>query len=155
MTDTIPAASKSAAALPDEPGFFFEHHHLVDLSVENPHGRLADEYLREMRFDHGVHVKTQKLPASDIHRVDIFVRLTAMAGLQPMFVVELDYRADVALHRISEEDEAQVLNVQVPEALFPRLQKIFEACGGFAGYPELRLQGLDFAGVFEQTRAAG
>ena len=53
------------------------------------------------------------------------------------------------------EDEAQVLNVQAPEALLPRLAQIFESCGGFAGYPELRLQGLDFVAAFEQARPAG
>lgn len=139
-------------APPDAPGFVILKHFLVDLSVENPPGRLPDQYLREIRTDQGVNVVVASLP-NGVYRVDIFVRLAAMAGLQTIFVIEMNYQAEVTLHLVAPEDAPEVLHVQVPDALLPIIREIFESNGRFAGYPELRLIGLDFASPFEAAKA--
>lgn len=142
----------SDTALPDAPGFLILNHYLVDLSVENPMGRLSDEYLNEIAAEHGVHVKVSPLPEG-CHRVDIFVRLTARAGIQTVFVAELNYRADARLHQVPDQAAAEILHVQLPSALLPFIKDIFESNGRFAGYPGLQLHGLDFAAAFNAGRA--
>jgi len=166
MSNTAPnpaheplAASASAepllVPLPDAPGFILLHHALVDLSVENPHGYLKPEYAAEIAPEYETDVRVTPLPATDSQRVDVMVRLSARAGIQVVFVMEVTYRAEVQLHRISPEDAPRVLHVEVAEALFPMIKEILETCGRFAGYPDMEVYGVDFAAALASHRAGG
>lgn len=138
----------NTAALPEAPGFLILYHGLVDLSLENPHGRLSETYLAEIAPEYEVAVRATPLPSANCHRVDTLVRLSARAGIQVVFVAELTYRAEVQLHRVAAEDVQRVLRVDVAQALFPLVKEVFETNGRFAGYPGVHLDGLDFAKAF-------
>lgn len=138
----------------DAPGFFINRHFLVDLSVENPYGRLPDDVLPQLRLDHGVHIETKPLDQPNLHQVDIWLRLTVAADAQPVFVTELNYRAEVELKLIPDPVVPQTLNVDVPEALTPMLQDVFSSATRHSGYPDLKLHNLDFRSLFNQSAAA-
>lgn len=148
-----PPAEAQPVPIPDAPGIVILHHALVDLSVENPHGYLRPEYAAEVVPAYQTEVAVTPVPAIDAQRVDVMVRLSARSGLQLVFVIEMTYRADVRLHQVSPEDAPRVLHVDVPEALFPGIKEILETCGRFAGYPDMQVHGVDFAGAFDMARA--
>lgn len=143
------------APLPDAPGFLILYHALVDLSLENPHGRLPEAYLAEIAPEYELVVRVTPLAQPDCHRIDTLVRLSARAGIQVIFVAELTYRAEVQLHRVPAEDVQRVLHVEVAEGLFPLIKEVFETNGRFAGYSGVHLDGLDFAKAFASGREAG
>lgn len=157
MTDVapiseMPPAEMQPVLLPDAPGIIILHHALIDLSVENPHGYLKPEYAAEIASEYQTEVRVMPLPANDAHRVDVVVRLSARSGIQLVFVVEITYRAEVQLHLVSPEDAPRVLNVEVPEAMFPGIKEILETCGRFAGYPGMEVHGMDFAAAYARSR---
>jgi preprotein translocase subunit SecB len=131
------------------------YHALVDLSLENPRGRLPESYLAEIAPEYELQVRVAPLAEAECHRVDTMVRLSARAGIQVVFVAELTYRAEVQLHLVPAEDVQRVLHVEVPEAMFPVIKEVFETNGRYAGYPGVHLDGLDFAKAFATGQAPG
>lgn len=150
-----PIPEPQPAALPDAPGFLILYHALVDLSLENPHGRLPETYLAEIAPAYELVVRVSPLAEQDCHRVDALVRLSARVGIQVVFVAELTYRAEVQLHRVPAEDVQRVLHVEVAEGLFPLIKEVFENNARYAGYPGVHLDGLDFAKAFATGQDVG
>jgi preprotein translocase subunit SecB len=147
-------ATESLTLPPTEAvGFFILKHFLVDLSVESPFGRVADESAIAMGFQQEIAVLAQASGEPDTHRVDLRVRLTAQAGEQAVFLLELTYRVEVRLQNVLDENRARMLEVEVPEAVSATLRAIMEQCGTFAGYPEMRVAGLGFDVAFEKSHA--
>jgi preprotein translocase subunit SecB len=153
MNETV-ISPDSAAPASDAAGFFILHHVMVDLSVENPFGRIPDDAAAGLRLSHEVAVSTAPLGEPETHGVNVFQRLTATVGEHVAFLAELNYRIEVRLQGIAADDVARVLEVEVPESLAPVLRAILEQNGAFAGYPEMRLDGLGFAEAFAQRATA-
>ena len=84
--------------------------------------------------------------------VQIALGLPARLRERIVFLIELRYRVNVQLQGVAAADIPALLYVQVPNAVFPTLKTIIEQNGAFAGYPEITLQTIDFAGLF-QARA--
>lgn len=159
LPESSPASSSESSPaptlLPDAPGFVVLRHYLLDLSVENPLGRLSEDAHGEVATEHLLDVvchRAQEL--GGVERVDITVHLRALIGGRPFFIAELTHRVELLLHRIDEASVAEVLQVQVPETLTPVLANLLTGCGHFAGYPDMQVGTLDFAGAYAGRLAA-
>jgi preprotein translocase subunit SecB len=137
----------------DAPGFFILKHYLFDLSVECPSGRIAGEEAARVAQGYDLHVKAAALPAENQHQVDIFIRLKASVEQRVIFMAELNYRVEVELRLIPEEDIAELLMVQIPDAMQPVFRHLFEQNGHWCGYPEMQVGDLDFARAYAQQKA--
>lgn len=145
MNDT----DSNSNALPDAPGFVIARHYLLDLSVENPYGRLNDSLVDVVETTDAVQVDVFP-PTEDsaVYRVDMTIRLAAQIQGREFFVSELRHRAEVLLHKIMPEDARHILHVQVPEALMPACGEILSHTARFAGYPGMVVRGLDFESAY-------
>jgi preprotein translocase subunit SecB len=151
VTDSNPNSN----ALPDAPGFVIARHYLLDLSVENPYGRLNEALVDTVETSDAVQVDVfPPVDNSPVYRVDVTIRLTAQTHGREFFVSELRHRAEVLLHQVPPEDVGHILNVQVPEALLPACSGILMHTARFAGYPGMVIQGLDFDSAYRTRLAA-
>lgn len=131
-----------------EIGFFINRHYLHDLSVENPVGRVTDEDAAQLRYGLDGRVDARPLGALNTFLVGINMQLTSMLREQVVFLADVTYRVEVELRGISEQAVPFTLCVSVPEAVFPALQEILQRNGGYAGYPEMRVNAPDFRALY-------
>lgn len=132
----------------EEIGFFINRHYLHDLSVENPVGRVADEDLLHLRYGLDGRVDANPMVAPDTFLVAINMQFTSMLREQVVFLADVTYRVEVELRGIPEPVAPFTLCVSVPEAVFPALQEILQRNGGYAGYPEMRVNAPDFRALY-------
>lgn len=147
------ATTDTPTPLPDAAGFILLRHYLLDLSIENPLGRINEQVLSDLTSHHSTAVRVA-VPADPTlpHWVDITVHLAAQAGERIVFVAELTYRAEVMLHNVPEAEAAHVLQVQVPESLLPAFQEIISRNAFYGGYQGLVIHALDFEGAFRAAQ---
>lgn len=129
-------------------GFFINRHYLHDLSVENPVGRVADEDVSQLRYGLDGRVDANPTGAPDTFLVGINMQFTSMLREQVVFLVDVTYRVEVELRGIQERVAPFTLCVSVPEAIFPEIQEILQRNGGYAGYPEMRVNAPDFRALY-------
>ena len=132
-------------------GVLILNHYLVDLSVENPGGRVPDERAADVALGMEVSVSVQPAPGAPagLFGVQVSLGLTASLNERVVFLIELRYGVVAQLKGISDPALTDpLLYVQVPTAIFPQLKSIVEQNGAFAGYPELTLREIDFAAHF-------
>jgi len=147
MTENVPA---------DTPGAYILDQYLADFSIENPGGRVSAGQASELVLGMDVAVAAAALTdaADGKYGVQIALALPARLGERIIFLIELRYRVNVQLQGVDAANVAALLHVQIPNAVFPALKAIVEANGAFAGYPEISLLPIDFAGLFS-ARAQG
>jgi preprotein translocase subunit SecB len=144
MSSTNPE-NQSAESAPI--GFRIVRHYLNDLSVENPVGYLPDDAIAELSHHAGVSVACKALESGGLWQVEIGIQLAASHEGRTVFLLELNYRVDVAPQGIPDPVLTHVLRVEVPTAAFPVIKEIIERNGAFAGYPGIELQPFDFRTV--------
>ena len=143
MTENVPA---------DTPGAYILDQYLADFSIENPGGRVSAGQAAELVLGMDVAVAAAALTdaADGKYGVQIALALPARLGERIIFLIELRYRVNVQVQGVDAADLAALLHVQIPNAVFPALKAIVEANGAFAGYPEISLLPIDFAGLFRE-----
>ena len=140
----------------DTPGAYILDQYLADFSIENPGGRVSAGQAAELVLGMDVAVAAAALTdaADGKYGVQIALALPARLGERIIFLIELRYRVNVQLQGVDAANVAALLHVQIPNAVFPALKAIVETNGAFAGYPEISLLPIDFAGLFS-ARAQG
>lgn len=131
-------------AKPTAVGFRILSHHVSDLSVENPVGRVPDASLADIVAHSEVSVATLPLSEEGAWRVDIHLQLAATLGPRTVFLIEMNHRVEVQLTGVPQPVVAHVLEVDVPSLVFPAIKEIVERNGAYAGYPALEMQPVDF-----------
>mgnify|MGYP001227888520 FL=1 len=147
MTENVPA---------DTPGAYILDQYLADFSIENPGGRVSAGQAAELVLGMDVAVAAAALAdvADGKYGVQIALAMPARLGERIIFLIELRYRVNVQLQGVDAANVGVLLHVQIPNAVFPALKAIVETNGAFAGYPEISLLPIDFAGLFS-ARAQG
>jgi len=140
----------------DTPGAYILDQYLADFSIENPGGRVSAGQASELVLGMDVAVAAAALTdaADGKYGVQIALALPARLGERIIFLIELRYRVNVQLQGVDAANVGVLLHVQIPNAVFPALKAIVEANGAFAGYPEISLLPIDFAGLFRARAQA-
>ena len=89
----------------------------------------------------------------DLHEVVLKIDITAKAEEGTAFQLELLYAGLFALRNIPEEQLQPLLLAEAPRILFPFARKIIADATVEGGFPPLRLDPIDFAGLYMQRAA--
>ncbi len=151
--------AQEAALDPTAPVVVLHQHFLNDLSVENPAGVL-DARASEAKLGQAGRVEVSARagdpasfqPGEPTHQVTVGLRLTADLDGKTIYLAEMGYRALVEVRNLEAEQVEPALFVMIPEAMFPALKEVMERTGGYAGYPALTIQPIDFAAIYAQSK---
>ena len=126
--------------------------YVKDLSFENPNAPAVYQWQSQPQMDVQFNIGTQPAGA-DIHEVSLKIDITAKADEGTAFRIELLYAGLFALRNIPAEQLQPFLLAEAPRMLFPFARKIIADAAIEGGFPPLRLDPIDFAGLYMQSAA--
>jgi len=126
--------------------------YVKDLSFENPNAPTVYQWQSQPQMDVQFNIGTQ-IAGPDIHEVALKIDITAKADEGTAFRIELLYAGLFALRNIPAEQLQPFLLAEAPRLLFPFARKIIADAAIEGGFPPLRLDPIDFAGLYMQSAA--
>ena len=152
MTDTGAPQPPVNPQQPQAPSLRVLAQYIKDLSFENPGTQAQNE---QMATDLGIDVKaTPHAQGNGIFEVSIKLTATAKAGDTVLFITELDYGGAFQLQNVPEQDVEPMLLIECPRILFPFARRIIADITYDGGFPPLRVDPIDFVGLYQQQKAA-
>jgi preprotein translocase subunit SecB len=124
--------------------------YVKDLSFENPNAPAVYQWQSQPQMDVQFNIGTQSA-GPDIHEVSLKIDITAKADEGTAFRIELLYAGLFALRNIPAEQLQPFLLAEAPRLLFPFARKVIADAAMEGGFPPLRLDPIDFAGLYLQS----
>jgi preprotein translocase subunit SecB len=158
MSDTLPDFSTPNPNGGDDSqqsGIRILAQYIKDLSFESPH---APESLRvgaqPPQIDLNVELNAQ---ARDDGLYEAELKLTARAlrDNETVFHVELVYAGLFQIIGVAQQDLEPVLMIECPRFLFPFARRLIADLSTEGGFPPLRLEPIDFGGIYAARLAQG
>jgi preprotein translocase subunit SecB len=147
--DTNQPAGNGSDGLP-QVGILAQY--VKDLSFENPNAPAVYQWKSQPQMDVQFNIGTQTA-GPDIHEVALKIDITAKAEEGTAFRIELLYAGLFALRNIPAEQLQPFLLAEAPRLLFPFARKVIADASTEGGFPPLRLDPIDFAGLYMQSAA--
>jgi preprotein translocase subunit SecB len=126
--------------------------YVKDMSFENPNAPAVYQWQSQPQMDVQFNIQTQAA-GPDIHEVSLKIDITAKADEGTAFRIELLYAGLFALRNIPPEQLQPFLLAEAPRLLFPFARKVIADAAVEGGFPPLRLDPIDFAGLYMQSAA--
>ena len=126
--------------------------YLKDFSFENPNAPAVFQWQSQPQMDVQFNIGSTVV-GQDLHEVVLKIDITAKAEEGTAFQLELLYAGLFALRNIPEEQLQPILLAEAPRILFPFARKIIADATVEGGFPPLRLDPIDFAGLYMQRAA--
>ena len=126
--------------------------YLKDFSFENPNAPAVFQWQSQPQMDVQFNIGSTVV-GQDLHEVVLKIDITAKAEEGTAFQLELLYAGLFALRNIPEEQLQPLLLAEAPRILFPFARKIIADATVEGGFPPLRLDPIDFAGLYMQRAA--
>jgi len=126
--------------------------YVKDLSFENPNAPAVYQWQSQPQMDVQFNIGTQTA-GPDIHEVSLKIDITAKADEGTAFRIELLYAGLFALRNLPPEQLQPFLLAEAPRLLFPFARKVIADAAVEGGFPPLRLDPIDFAGLYMQSAA--
>ena len=126
--------------------------YVKDFSFENPNAPAVFQWQSQPQTDVQVNIGTA-IVGPDLHEVTIKIDITATATEGVAFRIELLYAGLFALTNIPAEQLQPFLLAEAPRILFPFARKIIADAASEGGFPPLRLDPIDFTGLYLQSAA--
>jgi len=147
--DTLTPASNGSDTMP-QVGVVAQY--VKDLSFENPNAPAVFQWQSQPQTDVQVNIGTM-LAGPDLHEVTLKIDITATAPEGTAFRAELLYAGLFALTNIPADQLQPFLLAEAPRILFPFARKIIADATIEGGFPPLRLDPIDFTGLYLQSAA--
>ncbi|HST37043.1 MAG TPA: protein-export chaperone SecB [Allosphingosinicella sp.] len=126
--------------------------YVKDLSFENPNAPAVFQWQTQPQMDVQFNIGTT--PAGqDLHEVVLKIEASAQATEGVAFKVELLYAGLFVIRNVPAEQLQPFLLAEAPRLLFPFARKIIADATVEGGFPPLRLEPIDFAGLYMQSAA--
>ena len=126
--------------------------YVKDLSFENPNAPAVFQWQTQPQMDVQFNIGTQ--PAGqDLHEVALKIEASAQATEGVAFRIELLYAGLFVIRNVPAEQLQPFLLAEAPRLLFPFARKIIADASVEGGSPPLRLDPIDFAGLYMQSAA--
>ncbi len=125
--------------------------YLKDASFENPGAPLSLRGNLAPEMNVSINLEAKNIPDDKIKslfEVTIQLRVRAMRGDHPLFLVDLDYAVAVSLDQIPENQRHAVLLIEVPKLGFPFVRQILSDMVASGGFPPLMLTPVDFGAMY-------
>lgn len=126
--------------------------YVKDLSFENPNAPAVFQWQTQPQMDVQFNIGTTAV-GQDLHEVALKIECSAQATEGVAFKIELLYAGLFALRNIAPEQLQPFLLAEAPRILFPFARKIIADASVEGGFPPLRLDPIDFAGLYMQSAA--
>jgi preprotein translocase subunit SecB len=126
--------------------------YVKDYSFENPNAPAVYQWQGQPQTDVQFNVGSQPL-GDDLHEIAIKVDITSSTDQGVAFKLELLYGGLFALRNIPAQQLDPILLAEGPRLLFPFVRKLIADATMEAGFPPLRLDPIDFAGLYLQRAA--
>ena len=125
--------------------------YVKDLSFENPSAPGIYQNQQQPQIEVQFNIGTQAA-ADDVHEVAMKIEVTARAGEQTAFAVELVYAGLFGARNLSEEQLRPFLLSEAPRLLFPFARRIVADTVRDGNFPPLMLDPIDFGAMFAQQQ---
>jgi preprotein translocase subunit SecB len=147
------ATNGSEGATPRQ--FTLRQIYLKDMSFEAPN---SPDILTESGLEPEVKLNlrtTHREMGNGLTEVVLHLDLHALAGERTLFLVEFEQAGTFQISGFSAEETRAIIGVACPSALFPYAREAVSSIIHRGGFPQLMLQNVDFAALFEQGRTRG
>lgn len=126
--------------------------YVKDLSFENPNAPAVFQWQGQPQMDVQVNIGVQGV-GQDVHEVVLKLEVEAKGDQGVAYRVECLYAGLFAIRNVPEEQLQPFLLAEAPRLLFPFARKIIADATVEGGFPPLRLDPIDFAGLYMQSAA--
>ena len=126
--------------------------YIKDLSVESPNSPAVFQWQGQPQMDVQVNIGVQGV-GQDVHEVVLKLEVEAKGDQGIAYRVECLYAGLFAIRNVPEEQLQPFLLAEAPRLLFPFARKIIADATVEGGFPPLRLDPIDFAGLYMQSAA--
>jgi preprotein translocase subunit SecB len=126
--------------------------YVKDYSFENPNAPAVYQWQGQPQTDVQFNVGFQAV-GEDLHEVAIKVDITSSTDQGTAFKLDLLYGGLFALRNVPADQLQPFLLAEAPRLMFPFVRKLIADATMEAGFPPLRLDPIDFAGLFMQRAA--
>ena len=150
FTNWEDAPSAGAADTGPEVGMISQY--VKDLSFENPNAPAVYQWQSQPQIEVSFNIGANTV-GEDIHEVALKIEVTAKAEGNTAFAVELVYAGLFGIRNVPPEQMQPFLLAEAPRLLFPFARKIIADATVEGGFPPLRLDPIDFGGLYMQGAA--
>jgi len=126
--------------------------YVKDFSFENPNAPAVFQWQSQPQTDVQVNIGTM-LAGENLHEVTLKIDINATAPEGVAFRIEVLYAGLFALTNVPADQLQPFLLAEAPRILFPFARKIIADAAIEGGFPPLRLDPIDFAGLYMQSAA--
>ena len=120
--------------------------YLKDCSFEAPQGpRITGEWNPQIGLDLNTAVSVVE---GDVHEVILTVTVSAKAGEQTIFLVEVKQAGAFLMQNLAEPDFRRAAGVLCPGVLFPYARAVVSQLVSLGGFPQLLLPPVNFEALF-------
>lgn len=126
--------------------------YVKDLSFENPNAPAVYQWQGQPKTDVQFNIGAQVV-GQDLHEVALKIEITASGEQGTAFKLDLLYAGLFVLAGLPEEQLQPFLLAEAPRLLFPFARKIIADATTEGGFPPLRLDPIDFGGLYMQGAA--
>lgn len=126
--------------------------YVKDFSFENPNAPAVYQWQSQPQTDVQFNIGSTSV-GDGLHEVVLKVEIAAKAEQGTAFQLELLYAGLFALRNIPEEQLQPFLLAEAPRLLFPFARKLIADATVEGGFPPLRLDPIDFGGLYMQGAA--
>ena len=152
MTDALPPDPAQNGAA-DGPAIRVLAQFIRDLSFENPKAPDVLVSQGQPQFDLGVEMSARGRQ-DGLFEVDLKLNVTATRDDAALFQLELVYGGLFQIAGVGEADLEPVLLIECPRFMFPFVRRLVADLSSEGGFAPLRLDPIDFAGVYAARKAA-
>jgi preprotein translocase subunit SecB len=152
MTDALPPELAQNGAA-EGPAIRVLAQFIRDLSFENPKAPDVLATAGQPQFDLGVEMSARGRQ-DGLFEVDLKLNVTATRDDSSLFQLELVYGGLFQITGVSETDIEPVLLIECPRFMFPFVRRLVADLTAEGGFVPLRLDPIDFAGVYAARKAA-
>jgi preprotein translocase subunit SecB len=129
--------------------------YIKDLSFENPNAPMSlSAPKKKPRIDVAVDIQANALQEQVF---EVALRISAKASTEKdstIFLTELTYAGVFTLGNLNPADREMILMIYAPNMLFPFARRVIADVTRDGGFPPLMLEPIDFAGLYQQRKAA-
>jgi preprotein translocase subunit SecB len=134
-----------------------------------PSVRVLNQYIRDLSFEN---IAAQKGTAPNVqpeinvqvnldankgkeNQYEVITKLTvtAKAGDQMVFLLEVDYAGSFAIENVAEEQIHPFLMIECPRLIFPFVRRIVRDITADGGFPPLNVDTIDFLALYRNELA--
>jgi preprotein translocase subunit SecB len=123
--------------------------YIKDFSFENPNApQIFAPSPAQPQLNIGVNVQVRPL-ADGVYEVLLMLKLDAQMDGKTAFISELTYGGVFTVPALPEDQMRVLLFVEAPRLLFPFARSIIAAAVRDGGFPQLLINPIDFAGLYQ------